>query len=134
MGVGGDKNAKSGPPLFFMARGADYSGGGGTGFEAGSQQPLLSADAVIKRGFLVASDQETYLDAMEKWSSAKSSLAAASYASGVADFSSVVGTQGNTGPSNGSSLLESSRRSCFETQSALAVIVELLEHGGGSNQ
>ena len=133
MAVGGNKNAKSGPPVMFAQRGM-YASVNGAGAMSSGPQPLLNADSAIQRGFARLQDegaQDEYLVAMETFSAAKSALAAASYASGVADFSSVVAAQDLSTDANSggvdTSFLESARVSAVAAQEALVTIVRLLE-------
>jgi hypothetical protein len=116
MGVGGEKNKKSGPPAMFAAKGI-YD-------EKISQRPLLGVESVLKRGFQRISDgQDEYLEAIEKWAQAKAGLESNSYASGVADLSSIMAA--STDGSN-SQYLEMSRKFALTAQEALSKIVELL--------
>ena len=119
MGVGGEKNKKSGPPVMFAARGIYDK-------DKEMPQPLLNVEPVIKRGFLYLSDnQDAYLEASENWSRAKSGLSANSYASGVADMSSIIST--SEGKDESSSYLETSRKFAVAAKEALGEIVQLLE-------
>ena len=131
MGVGSKKNQKSGPPAMFAAQGLYDK-------TAAVPQPLLNVDPVINRGFRSLSDnadvaaQDSYLEAMEQFSEAKSGLSANSYASGAADYSSLVAASSDEEDNSESpSFLESSRKCALAARAALAAIVSLLEARAG---
>ena len=131
MGVASEKLTKAGPPAAFAAKGLYASLDQQN--EINNARPLTGIDPVIKRGFKAVEDPESYLDAMERWAQAKAGLVATSYASGVADFSSIMAAEGDAGDGSGEgdtssdpSYLESSRKYCIEARAALQDIVVLL--------
>jgi hypothetical protein len=122
MGVGGEKNQKSGPPAMFANRGI-YDR------VQSFPRPLLNIESIMKLALgEIDEDEDIFLDAMEEWSSAKSALSATSYASGVADFSSIIADSSSYESNEiDSSLLGSSRASAIRAQKALLCMLQVLE-------
>ena len=129
MGIASEKRSKAGPPAMFASKGLYESLEQQN--ELNSARPLNGIDPIIERGFKVTEEPDMYIEAMERWSQAKSGLVAASYASGVADYGSIIAAEGGDGSGQGDaddpSYLESARKYCIAARVALKDIIRLLE-------
>mgnify|MGYP004087414357 FL=1 len=122
MGLDGKLNAKGGPPAAF-APGASREIKSAA---ADPNSPLVDADRMIKRGLkTIDDDLEAYIEAEELWLQAISTVDAASYTSGSADFGSIVSTASD-GSAKDSALLEDARRGAIQARDALRCIVGIL--------
>eukprot|EP00746_Dinoflagellata_sp_MGD_P034862 gnl/MRDRNA2_/MRDRNA2_18339_c0_seq2.p1 gnl/MRDRNA2_/MRDRNA2_18339_c0~~gnl/MRDRNA2_/MRDRNA2_18339_c0_seq2.p1 ORF type:complete len:300 (+),score=46.13 gnl/MRDRNA2_/MRDRNA2_18339_c0_seq2:187-1086(+) len=124
MGVAGEKKSKSGPPAAMVTKGLYAALGQENAIN--DARPLKGIDAVIKRGLGFTDDPDLYVDAMERWSRAKSGFVAGSYSSGSNIASRVMAVEADDAPDQS---LEASRRYCVAARDALSDIVRLLSPG-----
>lgn len=119
-GLGGDAQAKAGPPSAFAAPGI---------YTTDDQKFYLKGvDQLVQRGLERLEDGlDEYVEAQEQWIQGRASLNSMAYASGASDMGSIIQAQRSAGGDGGNTYLASAKRAARQCQVALATIVALLD-------